>query len=98
KPSTVAGHTGYASLGGKVVGKPQRHAYQGGLRSRLKDIAHWTPARGAVLYHGSVPDQFKSGADLVVQGKLRDGVFVAKRDSMITKCPDHYAPAKSSNT
>jgi cytochrome c-type biogenesis protein CcmE len=98
KPSTVAGHTGYVSLVGKVVGKPQGNAYQGGLRFRLKDIDHATPARVAVLYHGSVPDQFKSGADLVVQGKLRDGVFVAKRDSMITKCPDHYAPAKSSNT
>jgi len=45
-----------------------------------------------------VPDQFKTGADLVVQGKLRNGVFVATRDSMITKCPDHYTPAKSSNT
>jgi len=98
KPSTVAGHTGYVSLVGKVVGKPQGNAYQGGLRFRLKDIDHATPARVAVLYHGSVPDQFKSGADLVVQGKLRDGVFVAKRDSMITKCPDNYAPAKPPNT
>jgi len=50
------------------------------------------------VYHGAVPDQFKTGADLVVEGKLRNGVFVAKPGSMITKCPDHYAPAKSSNT
>lgn len=97
-PSTVSGHTGAVSLVGKVVGKPQGNAYQGGLRFRLKDIGHAAPARVAVLYRGSVPDQFKSGADLVVQGTLRNGVFVAQRDSMITKCPDHYAPAKSSNT
>jgi cytochrome c-type biogenesis protein CcmE len=50
------------------------------------------------VYHGTVPDQFKRGADLVVQGRLRNGVFVAQRDSMITKCPDHYAPAKSKSS
>ena len=95
-PSTVAGHTGAVSLVGKVVGEPQGNAYrQGGLRFRLKDIDHATPARVPVVYHGTVPDQFKRGADLVVQGRLRNGVFVAQRDSMITKCPDHYAPAKS---
>ena len=99
KPSTVAGHTGYVSLVGKVVGKPQGNAYHsGGLRFQLKDIDHGTPARVPVVYHGAVPDQFKTGADLVVEGALLNGVFVAKRGSMITKCPDHYAPAKSSNT
>jgi cytochrome c-type biogenesis protein CcmE len=98
-PSTVAGHTGSVSLVGKVVGKPQGNAYQGGgLRFRLKDVQGKNAARVPVMYHGAVPDQFKTGADLVIQGTLRNGVFVAKRDSMITKCPDHYAPAKSSNT
>ncbi len=97
-PSTVVGHTGDVSLVGKVVGKPQGNAYQDGLRFRLKDIGRATPARVAVVYRGSVPDQFKTGADLVVEGTMRNGVFVAKRDSMITKCPDHYAPAKSSKT
>jgi cytochrome c-type biogenesis protein CcmE len=42
-----------------------------------------------------LPDLFKTGRDVVVQGKLRNGVFVAERGSMSTKCPDHYAPAKS---
>jgi cytochrome c-type biogenesis protein CcmE len=98
-PSTVAGHTGSVSLVGKVVGKPQGNAYQGrGLRFQLRDVGRGTAARVPVMYRGAVPDQFKTGADLVVQGSLRNGVFVAKRGSMITKCPDHYAPAKSSNT
>jgi cytochrome c-type biogenesis protein CcmE len=98
-PSTVAGHTGAVSLVGKVVGRPQGNAYrQAGLRFRLRDIDHPTPARVPVVYHGTVPDQFKPGADLVVQGRLRNGVFVAQRDSMITKCPDHYAPAKSKSS
>jgi cytochrome c-type biogenesis protein CcmE len=96
-PSTVAGHTGDVSLVGKVVGNPQIPAAYttAGMRFRLKDIGRGTPARVPVVYHGSVPDQFKTGADLVVEGKLRNGIFVAKRGSMITKCPDHYAPAKS---
>jgi cytochrome c-type biogenesis protein CcmE len=49
-----------------------------------------------VVYTGSVPDQFKIGRELVVSGRLRNGVFVAKEGSMITKCPSKYAPKTSS--
>jgi cytochrome c-type biogenesis protein CcmE len=98
-PSTLAGHTGNVSLIGKVVGKTQGYSYtRGGLRFRVKDISRATPARIPVVYHGSVPDQFKTGRDIVVEGTLRNGVFVAKRGSLITKCPSHYAPAKPSKT
>ena len=99
-PSTLAAHTGDVSLVGTVVGKAQASdAYtKAGLRFQLKDVQSRNPARVPVLYHGTVPDQFKTGADLVVEGTLRNGVFVAKRGSMITKCPDHYGPSKSSNT
>jgi cytochrome c-type biogenesis protein CcmE len=99
KPSTVAGHTGDVSLVGKVVGKPQPNdAYtNAGMRFSLKDVQGKNAARVPVMYHGSVPDGFKTGADLVVQGTLRNGVFVAKPGSMLTKCPDHYA-GKSSKT
>ena len=100
RPSTLAGHTGQVSLMGRVVGEPQvQDAYTtAGMRFQLKDIGRKNAARVPVVYHGSVPDQFKPGADLIIEGTLRNGVFVAKRGSMITKCPDHYAPAKSSNT
>ena len=99
KPSALAGQTGNVTLVGAVVGRVTGDAYaHGGLRFRLKDIGSAASRRVPVVYHGSVPDQFKAGADLVVEGTLRNGVFVAKRGSMITKCPDHYAPAKSSNT
>ena len=98
-PSTIAGHAGDVSLVGKVVGDTQGNAYtHGGLRFRLKDIGRATRARVPVVYRGSVPDQFKTGRDVVVEGTLRNGVFVAKPGSLITKCPDHYAPAKSSKT
>ena len=94
-PSTIAGHAGEISLVGKVVGETQGNAYaRHGLRFRLKDIGGATPERVPVVYHGSVPDQFKTGRDLILQGTLRNGVFVAKPGSMITKCPDHYAPAQ----
>lgn len=97
-PSTLAGHTGNVALVGKVVGQPQGNAYTGGLRFRLKDIGRATPGLVPVVYRGSVPDLFKTGSDVVVQGTLRNGVFVAKPGSLSTKCPDHYAPAKSSKT
>ena len=97
-PSSLPGHTGNFSLIAKVVGTTQGDPYShGGLRFRVKDIGRSTPARVPVVYHGSVPDQFKTGRDIVVEGTLRNGVFVAKRGSLITKCPSHYA-AKSSKT
>jgi cytochrome c-type biogenesis protein CcmE len=98
-PSTLAGHTGDVALVGKVVGTPQGNAHtNGGLRFRIKDIGKATAARVPVVYRGSVPDLFKTGGDITVQGRLRNGVFVAKRGSLVTKCPDHYAPAKSKSS
>jgi cytochrome c-type biogenesis protein CcmE len=43
-----------------------------------------------VVYRGSVPDQFKTGRELRLEGRLENGVFVAKKDSMRTKCPSKY--------
>jgi cytochrome c-type biogenesis protein CcmE len=45
-----------------------------------------------VLYRGSVPDAFRTGRSIVVDGTLTDGVFVARADSLVTKCPSKYAP------
>jgi cytochrome c-type biogenesis protein CcmE len=97
-PSTVAGHTGNVALVGQVVGKPHGDAYHGGMRFLLKDVRSQDASRVSVMYRGDVPDLFRTGRDVVVQGTLRNGVFVAKRNSLVTKCPDHYAPAKSSKT
>jgi cytochrome c-type biogenesis protein CcmE len=99
-PSSVGGHTGEVSLVGAVVGKPQiDDAYtKAGMRFQLKDIGTAKAARIPVVYHGSVPDLFKVGRHIVLEGKLRNGVFVAKPGSLVTKCPSKYAPAKSSRT
>ena len=45
-----------------------------------------------VVYKGSVPDLFKTGREVVVDGKLRNGVFVAVPNSLVTKCPSKYTP------
>ena len=46
--------------------------------------------RVAVLYRGSVPDQFKAGREVVVTGKVEGGTFVARADSLITLCPSKF--------
>jgi cytochrome c-type biogenesis protein CcmE len=97
-PSTVAGHTGDVTLVGAVVGPVKGNSYNGGMRFVLKDIGSAKAARVPVLYHGSVPDLFKTGRHIVVQGTLRNGVFVATPGSLVTKCPSKYAPAKSPKT
>jgi cytochrome c-type biogenesis protein CcmE len=47
-----------------------------------------------VVYKGSVPDLFKTGREVVVDGKLRGGTFVAVPNTLVTKCPSKYAPKK----
>ena len=41
-----------------------------------------------VHYTGVVPDTFKAGAEVIVEGGLKDGVFQAK--VLMTKCPSKY--------
>jgi cytochrome c-type biogenesis protein CcmE len=70
-------------------------AHAGGLRFGLKDIGNGAATVVAVRYSGSVPDLFKVGRHIVVNGRLHKGAFVADPGSMITKCPSKYAPKKS---
>jgi cytochrome c-type biogenesis protein CcmE len=92
RPSQLPGHEGQVSLVGQVVGQPRGDAHAGGLRFRLRDVEGTATVR--VLYTGSVPDLFRKGNDVVVQGRLRNGVFVAVPDTLVTKCPSKYAPKK----
>ncbi len=94
-PSTLAGHAGDVMLVGAVVGPVTGDAHDGGMRFRLKDVQGRSTARVNVQYTGTVPDLFKVGRHIVVEGTLRNGVFVAKPGSLVTKCPSKYAPAKS---
>jgi cytochrome c-type biogenesis protein CcmE len=94
RPSQLAGHHGKVSLVGKVVGKPSGDAHGAGLRFTLRDVKG--NATVPVLYHGTVPDLFRSGRDVVIQGTLRNGVFVALPGTLLTKCPSKYTPKSGS--
>jgi cytochrome c-type biogenesis protein CcmE len=94
-PSELAGRAGDVQLAGLVVGPVRGDAHAQGLRFRLKDISGESKASVAVLYTGSVPDLFKVGRHVVVDGKLSKGMFVAVPGSMITKCPSKYAPKQT---
>jgi cytochrome c-type biogenesis protein CcmE len=95
-PSELAGRTGDVQLAGLVVGPVRGDAHDGGLRFRLEDISGESAASVAVVYTGSVPDLFKVGRHIVVDGELAKGTFVAQPGSMITKCPSKYAPKRDS--
>ena len=95
-PSTLAQHNGEdVLLVGTVVGHVAGDSHAGGMRFVLKDDHGSAPARTRVLYSGSVPDLFRTGRQVVVEGTLRNGTFVAKPGSLVTKCPSKYTPAKS---
>jgi cytochrome c-type biogenesis protein CcmE len=48
-----------------------------------------------VSYRGSVPDAFKTSRRVIVTGRLKDGVFMAQPDSLLTKCPSKYSSGGS---
>ena len=68
-----------------------------GVRFRLRD-AESPSTMLWVDYAGVVPDTFKPGAEVIVEGGMKGGDFLAK--SLMTKCPSKYqkenreAPAK----
>ncbi len=92
RPSQLHGHQGRVSLMGQVIGAPAGDAHAAGLRFQLRDVKGTTTV--PVVYKGSVPDLFKTGRDVVVDGRLHNGVFVAVPDTLVTKCPSKYSPKR----
>ena len=93
RPSQLADHPGKVSLAGVVLAPVRGGARGNGLRFRLRDIDG--KATVNVVYRGSVPDLFEAGRHVYMRGELRNGVFVAERDSLVTKCPSKYVPKES---
>lgn len=93
RPSQLPGHTGRVSLMGTVVGKPVGDAHAGGKRFSLRDVKGTVAV--PVVYKGTVPDLFATGRDVVVDGRLRNGVFVAVPNTLVTKCPSKYSPKRT---
>jgi len=93
QPSELHGRTEAVVLSGRVVA-PVRTSGEV-TRFRLRDPEG--TATVPVSYAGGLPDQFKVGRDLRVDGQLRQGVFVGKPGTMVTKCPSKYAPKQRSS-
>ena len=95
QPGQLRGHSGVVDLGGRVVGPVRGDSYsRAGERFGIRDVGGRTTV--TVVYHGAVPDLFKVGRHVIVTGRMRHGVFVAKKDSLVTKCPSKYTAKKSS--
>ncbi len=94
-PGDLARHSGQVQLSGKVVGPLAGSARSPrGLRFRLEDVEGTASVR--VIYRGSVPDQFRAGRSVYLDGTLRNGVFVAEPGSLVTKCPSKYTASRRS--
>lgn len=48
-----------------------------------------------VRYTGAVPDPFREGREVIVKGKMENGLFVAEEDSLVTKCPSKFKKENS---
>jgi cytochrome c-type biogenesis protein CcmE len=79
------------TLSGKVMGPVARSADV--FHFRLRDVNGTTSV--PVVYRGTVGDLFRTGRDISVDGRLRSGVFVGVKDTLVTKCPSKYSPKKS---
>src|SRR5918992_4364950 len=82
----AAGEGESYELTGKVVeGSIQRGEP---LSFRIRDRTGSTSV--PVVYEGVVPDPFREGREVIVEGRMKDGTFVAERDSLVTKCPSKF--------
>ena len=91
QPSELDGRTEAVVLSGRVVSPAVER--NGVHRFRLRDVEGTGTVR--VAYASGLPDQFKVGRDIRLDGRLRKGVFWGKPGTMVTKCPSKYAPKKT---
>ena len=81
-------------LTGKVVnGSIAHHGDELDFRIRDRDGSSSLPVR----YAGEVPDPFRDGREVIVSGKMERGMFVGRRDSLVTKCPSKFTKEKRSS-
>jgi len=92
QPSQLKNRTQKVALVGKVVGPELRTAGKQEIRFRLRDVKG--TAAVPVVYKGSVPDQFKPGREVRLEGRLQNGLFVGKPGTLVTKCPSKYQADK----
>lgn len=80
-------------LTGKVVeGSAKRSGDE--LRFEIRDREG--SASVPVVYSGVVPDPFRDGREVIVEGRMKNGTFMAERDSLVTKCPSKFTKEQNS--
>jgi cytochrome c-type biogenesis protein CcmE len=83
----------YELTGTVVKGSVERRR-DGGIAFGVRDRKG--RASVPVRYAGAIPDPFREGREVIVKGQLRNGVFVAEKDSLVTKCPSKFTKKRSS--
>jgi cytochrome c-type biogenesis protein CcmE len=92
KPSQIEPGRSYELTGKVVNGSITRDGEELRFRIRDRDGAASVP----VSYTGAVPDPFREGREVIVSGELKQGTFVAERDSLVTKCPSKFSKDEQS--
>jgi cytochrome c-type biogenesis protein CcmE len=93
KPSQIEPGRSYEITGKVVKGSVSRDGDELRFRIRDRDGTASVP----VSYTGAVPDPFREGREVIVSGELKDGTFVAERDSLVTKCPSKFTKDEQSS-
>jgi cytochrome c-type biogenesis protein CcmE len=93
EPSELIGASsgGSYELTGRVVKGSVSHE-GGALRFRVADRDDASRSI-PVAYAGTVPDPFRGGREIVLDGTVQNGVFVGERDTLVTKCPSKFTTA-----
>jgi cytochrome c-type biogenesis protein CcmE len=86
-----------AEMTGRVVKGSVRHLGGGEESLRFQVIDRDGAGQSLpVTYTGTVPDPFRGGREIVLDGEMRNGVFVGERDTLVTKCPSKFTTANDS--
>jgi cytochrome c-type biogenesis protein CcmE len=82
-----------ARLFGTVKGEGlMRMEDRPGVKFQLKDKDNAQKTLW-VVFEGPVPDLFKPGAEVIVDGGLPEGEYAFKAKTLMTKCPSKYEKA-----
>ena len=66
------------------------------LRFLLRDRSGPGMMAVPVVYSGTVPDLFKVGREVSLDGSLQNGVFTAVPGTLVTKCPSKFTARNGS--
>jgi cytochrome c-type biogenesis protein CcmE len=82
-------------LGGEII-KVNGKVKQGSIHKQEMDysfLIHGSPQNlVSVNFHGVVPDTFKDGSDVVVEGKYDPAAQKFHATTLLAKCPTKYEP------